>query len=178
MTYAAYHACLTRIREVVEDSRGVLRTVPSARFVGDLPDGLTDTEDARRGIVGPRVETNLTAFATNPSSPPTMGNLMFTDVDFDVRVIRTRTPLEQLDDDSRDALEAQAAIDAEVLRQALGYPGNLTTTQSATATGIVSGMARWIKSRVVIKRKIDEGAQPVETIHTFRMIVKSAPAVS
>lgn len=177
MAYPAYDACLTRIREVIEDSRGTLRTVPSSWFTGDLPDGLAEGEEARRGIVGPRVEASIVGQSPNPASPPCKGNLMLTDVDFAVRVIRTQVPLEQLDDDSRDALRALAAKDAEVLRQALGYPGNLATTQAGTATGIIS-LLRWVKSSVRIKRAIADGAQPVETVHTFRGIVRSAPAVS
>lgn len=178
MSYAAYDAVLTRIREVIEDSRGILRTTPAARFTGDLPEGLEEVEEARRGVIGPRVGANIVGLAPSAAAPPVMGNVMLTDVDIDVSVVRTVTPLEQLDDDSSDALRALAAIDAEVLRQALGYPGNLTTTQAGTATGIVSGLLRWTKSRVVLKRKISDGAQPLETIHTFRAIVKSAPAIS
>jgi hypothetical protein len=174
----AYAACLTRIREVIEDSRGILRTVPTNRFTGDLPEGLGDSEEARRGIVGPRVDASITGLARNPASPPTMGNVMLSDVDILVRVVRTVTPLEQLDDDSRDALAALAALDAEVLQQALGFAGNLTTTQAGTATGIVSGLLRWLKTSVRVKRVISDGAQTIETLHTFRAIVKSAPAVS
>jgi hypothetical protein len=178
MAYPAYDAVLTRVREVIEDSRGTLRTVPSSWFLGDLPEGLDVGEEARRGIVGPRVDAEIVGMAPNPSSPPTMGNVMFTDVDILVRVIRTITPLEQLDDDSSVALRALAAKDAEVLRQALGYAGNLTTTQAGTATGIVSGLLRWTKTGVKVKRVINEGAQPIETQHNFRGIVRSAPAVA
>ena len=60
MSYVRAEAITTRLREVLEQSSGVLRTVPSSRFFGDLPEGLDMSEEIRRAIENPRVNANVT----------------------------------------------------------------------------------------------------------------------
>lgn len=170
---------LQRIREVIEDGAGTLRPVTDTRFAGNLPEGLDDEEAMRRtlGISAP-VEAAIVGIKRSASSPPVLGNYALYELEILVKVMRMISPLEHLDDDSRVLLQSYAIEDADVLAQALEYPGNLTTTTAGFATQIVSGMLRYVSSRVVVKRPIVDGSQPLETLHTFTCHAYSRPATS
>lgn len=278
MAYAKFGAILTRLRQVIEQSAGTLREVPSARFAGDLPDGLSDNALGQRAITKPRVEASIAGMRPSHASPPDSGSLHILDVDFEVRVVRLLSPLEHVSDADRDALRALAYEDADVLRQALRFGGNLSVkraqidghgatfpiadldgfdfsvtvdgvlvavffttettaaevaatvnaeaagaglsndiayvnadgqlriqsssglasgsvtigvssaasllgftagdTDSGEATDLASGALLWQRTRVLVRKTIDEGAQPIETIHTFLGRVISRPATS
>jgi Cu/Ag efflux protein CusF len=66
----------------------------------------------------------------------------------------------------------------DVIRQALEYPGNLTATAASAATDLVSGMLEHVTSDLGIVRKIDDGAQKLESKHQFKGWLISRPAVS
>lgn len=178
MAYIAASAILTRVREVLEDSAGTLRTVPAARFLGDLPEGLSEDAEALRAISKPRVEAAFTAMKRSAASSPVIGSLLLYDVEIAVRIVRVVTTLEQLSDDDRVALQALALEDCDVVRQALEFPGNLTSTTGGTATGLCSGLLRYGASKVVVKRAVNDGAQPIETVHTFTGVVQASAATS
>lgn len=179
MAYVATSAILTRVREVIEDSAGTLRTVPAARFLGDLPEGLSEDAEAMRAISKPRVETSMVSVKRSPSSPPVIGSLLIYEIELAVRVIRVVTTLEQLSDDDRVALQALAFEDCDVIRQALEYPGNLTATTGGTATGLCSGLLRHVSSRAApMRRRVDGGAQPLDVTHTFVGVATAAAATS
>jgi hypothetical protein len=170
-------AITTRIREVLEDGAGTLRTISSTRFLGDLPEGLSDDAALARSTAKPRVEATIVSMAQSAASPPDNGNLHILDIEVDVKVVRIMSPVEQLDDDSRSALLALAIEDADMIRQALRYAGNLTQTTAGTACDLVSNcLAVYRGSSVKIRRAIDEGAQPVETLHRFLGRAISRPA--
>lgn len=177
MAYLKAAAIRTRVREVIEDSAGTLRTVPALRFLGELPTGLAVTEELRRSLEAPRVNVSIKRAAPHPQTPLSLGNVSLASYDFVVRVVRMIATLEQISDADSDALDALSMTDSDVLQQALGFPGNLTTTTAGTATDIVSGMLRWTSSDWRIERAIDEGAQKLETTHSFVGVVISRPAV-
>jgi hypothetical protein len=58
------------------------------------------------------------------------------------------SPIEETD---RDTARATILYNADMVIQALGYPGNLTRTNSANATNIVSGMLTNIKMSDVLE---------------------------
>ena len=175
MAYIKSEAILTRIREVVDTGAGTGRTINSARFNGDLPEGLDDMENARRAVEVARHEASIIGVRRSPSSPPELGSLLLYDIDVQVRVIRALTRHEQISDPDRDVLIAQASEDADVLAQALGYPGNLTQTAAAAATDLVSGRLRYVSSKVVIRGSVNAGAQAIETVHMFAGIAIARP---
>ena len=177
MGYLKTSAILTRVREVLEDGAGTLRVI-SERFLGDLPEGLSEVEQMRRGLVKARVETSISSISRSPTSPPITGNFLIYEIGVDVRVVRTVTTLEQLSDDDRDSLMALAAEDADVVRQALEYPGNLTQTSAGVDTQLASGMLNFKSSRIRVSRAVDEGAQRVETIHNFSGFAYARPAIA
>ena len=92
--------------------------------------------------------------------------------------LRTITPLEQLDETSNDVLMAAAITDMDVIRQALEYPGNLTQTTAAAATDLVSGMLEHVSSEMGTVLKIDDGAQKLESKHSFKGWLISRPAIA
>jgi len=177
MAYVRTAAALRRIRQVVEQSLGSLRTTPVGRFGGEAPEGLADESLLAKAADRPRVETSIISMTPSPATPPVIGNIRIYDVEFAIKVIRIVTPLEQVSDAHRDALMATAAEDVDILGQALGFPGNLATTATGTATDIISGLLVPQSARVVVRRAIDEGAQPIETTITMLGRLLSRPDV-
>jgi hypothetical protein len=168
-----------RLREVIEDSLGTLRTTPALRFSGDIPEGLTDDEQARRGLTAPRVRVHWGIGARSPSSPPINGNLIIYLMTAKITVVRTVSRDEQVDDDASDVLAASAMTDMDILRQALEYPGNLTATLAGATTDIVSGMLSWVGWEFTSRRgSLNSGAQVLEATHTFTGQVIARPAVA
>jgi hypothetical protein len=134
VAYIKSAAIVTRIRELLEDGRGALRAITEGRFLGDLPEGLSIDAQHMRTVTGARAASSIGGATRNAGSPPIMGNLILYDVPVRVRVIRLITPLEQIDDESREALEALALSDIDIVRQALECEGNVGGTE-AIVTG-------------------------------------------
>lgn len=179
MSYIRAEAITTRLREVLEQSSGAMRSVPSSRFFGDLPEGLDMGEEIRRAIENPRINANVTGIRRSPASPPVNGNLTIYDFEVEVRIIRIMSTLEQLDDASLELMRSRAFEDVDIIRQALEYPGNLTTTDGGDATDIASGMLRFVSGTVgEIKRMINDGAQQCETLVNFTGVAIARPATS
>ena len=178
MAYIKANAILTRIREVLEDGQGSLRSISSTRFAGDLPEGLDPTEDARRAISAPRIEAKITGISRHSQSPPVTGNMLLYSVAIEVRVVRTVTRTEQLTDDDRVTLQALAAEDTDVVRQALEWPGNLTQTEAAVTTDLASGLLRYASTKDMVRGAVNGGAQTMETVHSFTGVVISRPATT
>lgn len=169
---------LTRLREVLEESAGSIRTVPVDRFQGDLPSGLDPNEENRRAMEKPRVEASITRVEPHPQTPPETGNLHLLRIGVQVRLIRLMSRDEQLTDATRDTLRALAYEDADVVRQALGRHQNLRQTAAGTATDIVTGLLMYVATTFTISGAINEGAQTFESIHEFTGTVISRPATS
>lgn len=178
MAYLAAGAMQTRIREVLQEAAGNLRTIDLGTYGGDMPEGLTTMEAARRSAIVARVEARMTSMSRSASAPTTYSNVAQYDVEMRVRVTRVLDRTAEIDDAARDAVKAAAMMDADVLSQALGYPGNLTTTAAGTATGIVSGLLTYRDSSSSVGGAVDDGAGIIETDHRFTAIVRSSPATS
>lgn len=178
MAYLRTAPILTSIREVLGRSAGVLRTVPAGRFSGDLPAGLSEDTAALRAHVAPRFEAHITEARPASATPPRGGSLAIWQLAVEVRVLRTITPVEQLDDEARDALHALAVEDADVIAQALGFPGNLAATIDGERTDLVSECLTYVSGRGATLRQLEQGAQLLETIHELTGLALSRPATS
>ena len=78
-----------------------------------------------------------------------------------------------------DADEFPFAVeDADVVRQALEYPGNVAQTIAGADTDLCSGLLLYVRSRVAVSGATDDGAQRVATIHEFTAKAISRPEVS
>jgi hypothetical protein len=177
MSYAAYGAALTRVRELIIGGYGSLRPVTSARFQGDLPDGLLAEEEARRGIQSEiPIEVAYMGRRPHPSRLVITGSVQIALVDIEVRVVRTFAIDSQLDDATRDDVRAQAMIDAEAIEQVLEWPANLSTTQAGASTGLMA-----IKYMGTMPAQVVEEAgqaQVLKTRHQLTATIQSAPATS
>jgi hypothetical protein len=178
MAYIAASAIQTRVREVLQEAAGALRTITAATFGGDLTEGVGDAELARRGVTIARIEAREVGMSRSASSPPVIGNLALYDSEWSIKVVRTLDRTTQIDDDTRDAVKALAMKDGDVVAQALGFPGNLTTTTAGTATGIVSGLMTYVSSSSAVRGGVNDGASIIETDHRFTAILRAAPATS
>lgn len=178
MAYVPAAAIKTRIREVLLSAAGLLRPITVGTYGGDLPDGVGDAELARRTVPVARIEARWMGGKRSESSPNRMGNIALYDSDWSVRVVRVLPRTAQIDDATRDAVGAAALLDSDVLSQALGFPGNLTTTAAGTATGIVSGLMSYVSSSSVVRGQVDDGAGVIETDHRFTAILRATPATS
>lgn len=167
----------TAIREVLEDGTGSVRTISSGRFGGGLYGGQDRRTRAFRALDKPAVETTIAGLRRHSASPPRIGSVGLLELDIDVRIVRHATVESKLDDDVRDALKALAIEDADLVRQALEYPGNLTSTAASVATGIVSGCLTYSDSDVEVDFTDDASAQ-IATTHRFTGIVKITQATS
>lgn len=178
MSYLASDAILDRVKEVLEQSKGSLRTVPLLRFQGNLPPGLTANAELRRALMTPRVAVAVTGIERSPSTSPVLGNQLLYKITLEIRIVRAVQRNAQLDEDIHRALTAQAMLDADVIRQSVEYPNNLLTTEAGVATGIVSGMLMHLTSRSRVNGQIVGGAQVLETIHAFWGTARSTPAIA
>lgn len=167
----------TRIREVLEDGAGSVRTITAARFSGGLYSGLGRDAETLRSLGKPRVEAEIVAGARHPSSPPINGSFELKELRVTVRIVRSGTLVQKLDDDARDAAKALAVVDADLVSQALTFPGNLTTTAGGGATGIVSGLLRYESSDFSVEYDGDVSARIV-TSHEFIGVVNVTLATS
>ena len=178
MAYIQAAALLTRLGEVLTDGLGAKRPITGSRFSGDFQEGLADNEIMRRGLAAPRVRADVMVMGRSKSSPPINGNLIIYDIQVTVTSVRTITRDEQVDETSNDTLVAAALVDMDAIRQALEYPGNLTTTAAAAATDLVSGMLSHISSSIGVALEIAGGAQKLESKHTFSGFLISRPSVA
>jgi hypothetical protein len=177
MAYAAYSAALTRVRELLIGGYGQLRPITSTRFQGDLPDGLLEEEQARRGILSEiPIEVVYLGRKPHPSRLVITGSVQIHLVDLEVRVVRTLAIDAQVDDATRDAITAAAIEDGEAIEQVLEWPYNLATTQAGADTGL---MAIKFVGTTSAEVTTEAGqAQVLKTKHQLQATIKSAPATS
>lgn len=176
MAYLNAAAILARIEQVLVDSLGSVRTVPTDRFQADAYAGQPDAEAAIRALVVPTVDVEIVAQRPH-RSPPTMHSMQLRELDVVVTVTRATDATAKIDAATRRALRALAATDADVCAQALGYPGNLTTTSAGTATGLVTGLLTYLDSVTATRFEGETSARTVST-HRFRGIANITQATS
>jgi hypothetical protein len=179
MANLATSAILTAIREVIEDGTGSVRTITS----GDYLPGETSARSipglSRDALIAPRAEVRLVETTRSEASPAITGSFQLLALDLEIRLVRSLTTFKLLDHDARQAVHALAALDGDVLAQALTWPGNLTQTAAAAATGLVSGCLRtdW-RSAVGTVEADGSDLGRLITIHRFTAIAQVALATS
>ena len=173
---------LVRMREVLEAGAGTLRTITSGTNVA-LPPGLGMNEESRRANVplvtgsGFPVESRIVSVKRSAASPPVIGNLALYDFEAEVRAVYPVGTKATLSSSTRDQAAGIAAKHADVFAQALGYPGNLTSTTAGAATNVISGLLSYVGSEYVWAGAAGEGGT-LTGRHRFKGIAKSVPAVS
>lgn len=177
MAVGAFANILTAIREVIEDSTGSVRTAPSNRFRGGLYSGLDRDAGTLRALGAPIVETEIVRRVRSESGCVVNSNVQLRDIEVEVRVIRSITLTSKIDDATRDAAKAAALADGDYIDQALTWPGNLTQTSAAGATGLISGMLVYVDSDATVEADEETGARIITT-HRFTGTTNVATAVS
>jgi len=173
---------LIRIREVLESGAGTLRTISSGTNVANPP-GLDTNEESRRAGVAPvtgsgfPVEARILSVKRSPSGYSVIGNLALYDFEAEVRAVYPVNTKTTLSSAARDRITGIAAKHADVFAQALGYPGNLTTTTAGSPTDVISGLLTYLSSDYVWAGNAGEGGT-LTARHRFKGIAKSAPAVA
>ena len=92
-------------------------------------------------------------------------------------ITRATDATAKVDAATRRTVKAAAVADADIVRQALSYPGNLATTSAGTSTGIVTGMLSYIDSSIQVRFGGDVGAR-VTSVHRLRGVVQITQATS
>ena len=175
---------LTRLREVIEGNSGTLRVTIAGAFEGKLPPGLSLDEEARRALLtfasvaeSVPVECRVVSVKRSAASPPVIGNLALYDIVVEARALYPMVTESTLTDSTRDVISGLAAQHADTLAQALGYPGNLLTTNGGQSTGLVSGLLSYQESAYEWAGAAG-AAGTLTARHRFKGVVQSAPAVS
>lgn len=169
---AKFDALHVRMRELLEDSAGDLRAVPIDRFSGDLPAGLNEAEDAKRGSLQViPCEARVVSFGPHPQTNPVTGDRRLLRINVEVRVIRALSWPEQVVDAVRDVAKALAAEDGDVVAQAFEWPPNLSSTEAGAPTGCKSLVHRDSTSLVI---GTTGEAQRIETLHRFTGMLEAA----
>lgn len=138
MANIASAAIVTAVEEVLEGALGTVRTLATTELASGTYPSLNDGERARRAMVRPRFDVQLTRVTRHPSSPSEKSSYGLYQIE--VVVSCDYKLSHEISEADRKSIRAQAITDAEQARQALGWPGNLTQTAAAVATGIVSGL--------------------------------------
>ena len=139
-------AILTRIREVLEDGYGAVRTVAADTYEPGTHEALDVLADSVGSLTSPRIEARIVDRRPHASRPPRQGTFTLEEITVDVRLVRDFSGYQDLSTDARTALSALAIEDGHSIAQALTWPGNLTATEAASATGLVSGCLNDVSS--------------------------------
>lgn len=176
MAQLAAAAILTRVREVVEDAAGALRVITADTYRPGAHETLGEDAVSTQALVKPRAEARFVSVDPHDARPPEQGSFTLYALELEVTVTRYVGAEHALLDDVRTALRAVAAEDASRLKQALGWPGNLTATTAGTATGLVSGMLRHTGSAVGDLKTTEGQNGRIVTVHSFEGAARVATA--
>lgn len=166
-----------RLREVIDDGLGSVRTVPNDRIAGNLPAGLTPTAQFERTINRPRFDCLVTHVTPSDDSPPgAVGSIALLDVEFELRFVYA-LPLMESPDEERDNARAIALEDMDLVRQALEWHDQLSATDAGVSTQIIRGSVRMV-SFDVSNESFAPDQQVMRTVHRYTSTVQITQATS
>ena len=171
-------AILTRVREVVDDAAGSLRTISSTRFGESFYIEMSDDEQSRKAVSGPKYDVRMTGLERHPASSPVNGSTALYNVEIEVTVARHLNVAHAVIDANRDTILAAAMEDGDHIAQALMYPGNLSTTTGGTSTGLASGMLQFEGSDTEVILGAASEPSLVRSVHRFRGVAVVTLATS
>jgi hypothetical protein len=161
---------IARVREVLSEAAGSLRTIAGDTYGGEYYDGLDDDEASQRAMVRPRFDVVISSVEPHPMAPPRNDSIGLYRVSVAVMVIRHISLDHQLTDATRDAARAAAVADADVVSQALEWPGNVHF--SSASTRIVGRKLDYLGSDVERFQLADDQPGIIETRHRFTCTVQ------
>lgn len=161
-----------RIREVLDDGRGLLRTMSAGRFSGDYWSGAAGLQARALSLQKPRFTVPFIP-SSRAGGLSEIGSLAIYEIRPTIECEYTLPPVVE-SDVNRDAVLAQAEQDGDVFRQALGWGANLVQTEAGAPTGIIDGLA--YEGNAVRLEDWDAGRLIV--VHSYRGYVEVTMAVS
>lgn len=179
MAQLAAAAILTAVREVCEEAAGSVRIIAADTYRPGAHEALGEDAASTQALVKPRAEARFTSIEPHGARPAEQGSFTLYALELEVTVTRFLGTEHMILDDVRTTLRAVAAQDASRLAQALGWPGNLTQTSAAVATGLVSGMLRHVSSEIGDLETVEGQNGRIATVHSFTGVaqVQMTPAV-
>jgi len=173
MAYLNGDDILTRIREVLEQAAGSLRVIPTDTYHGGLWGDLSADEQSRRATWRPLTEARITSIEPHGARCSVTSNVGLLALEVEVLVTRHVGPEHMAQDTIRDFTSGAAATDADVVTQALGYPGAM----DRATTGVVGGLLSYVSSETAIELATSDGS-PGRLITTiiFGAVVQTAQA--
>lgn len=179
MAQLAATEILTAVREVAEEAAGSVRIIAADTYRPGAHEALGEDAASTQSLVKPRAEVRFTSVGPHGARPPEQGSFTLYALELEVTVTRFLGTEHMILDDVRTALRAVAAQDASRLAQALGWPGNLTTTAAGAPTGLVSGMLRHTGSEIGDLEMVEGQNGRIVTVHAFTGVaqVQMTPAV-
>lgn len=176
MAYLKATEILTRARELVEKGLGSFRAIDPDRFTGSLHEGVPEEEATKLGLLDAKpAEVSIGAVRPHPQRLTRVGNINYKLIDLQVRVVRTLPITGQVDDETRDAIKALAAEDADALDQVFGWPANLATTQAGDSTDWKGTTYAGSAARLV---GVAGNSMRFDTVHRFTCTAVTRPATS
>lgn len=177
MAYAKYDAILERVRELLEDGLGSIRTITSTRFRGGLHDGLPHETQTRLGVEAQKpIEATIVESGPHPQRLVITGTVQIERFVLEIKVVRTLATESQLTDSLRDDVKALAAEDGNAICQVLEWPPNLATTAGGTSTDCKALIHEKSSARYVPGKA--GGAIALVTVHRFVGTALSRPAAA
>lgn len=178
MSYVYADRVISNLRNVLQESDSIIRAISASRFAGDLPPGLEPDEQQRRGLHASKpIEVVLDGLAPHPQRLTQAGTLQIHLMSVTIRIVRTLAMEALVDDDVRDEVQAQGAIDASAIHDALSWPPNLSLT-THTGLGVTTGCigARWLGSTMRAEGAESGKAMQLTSEHRYELTVTSSPA--
>lgn len=134
-------AIRTALREVIEGKITGVRAITPGLLSCDIAVGASDMTLSMRTTSTPRVEIAV-SYPVSPDRPQQPSNVWFRGIE----VVLTYTYLLESQGlllPEYQATKAAAGAAADLVAQALAWPGKLSQTYAGTVTGIVSGVLAW-----------------------------------
>lgn len=163
-------AILTRVREVMTTTAGIVKPIPANRFFGELQEGISDEEASRRAVPYARYDARVRNLGPHPNSPPSLHSLVLYKIEVEIVVVRHYDAQHAVIDATRDTTVALMAQDADVISQPLTFLNNLLATNDGDMTGLVSGCLKYEGSEVT-RSDSSNNAGVLEAVHRFSGVV-------
>lgn len=179
MTDVQALAIIRRIREVLDDGYGTLRTISSGQVSLHSGGPVDDADAAQDAMVKPRIKVRLGGWAPSDSRPMDVtGNVDAEEVTWSVEAQYYLPPEEQGEGyATTESVRAQALADCSRFKSALEYPSNLLADSTAVSTGIVAGTVIALGAAEP-RESPSDGIVMLTYVHRYRAIVQVAETVS
>lgn len=149
MAYLDGTTILRVVRQRLVESLFVnVRQPPLGRFESGTHEAQEQRERSTRAIVAPRVEARITSVERHDASPPVGCDRYLVAIELEVVCVRHFALRESVSATARESMRGEAASDADIVRQALTWPGSLLIDDAANPTGLVSGCLVYADSDV------------------------------